>query len=427
MPYNKYDKISLLTSNKSQINIGDLIKIECGNANYTGILMPKYQYANSQNIIIKLQNGYNVGISIENIKNIKLIQRSKINKNIPKFVEKHNFSLPKILFLSTGGTIASNLDYNTGGISPTFDANEIKKSIPEISEFADIYTDVVFMESSENILPSHWKKIAEKIINNTDDSEYIGVIISHGTDTMHYTAAYLSFALLGFPVPIVLVGSQRSLDRPSSDAAINLISAIRFITEHKSQGVFVIMHKDENDCVVSCHIGTRVRKNHTSKRGAFKTIDSEPAFLINGDRIIKNTTKIFNCENYKARLNLDPRVALIKYYPGYSSKMMEYIIKQGYRAIIFEGTGLGHVGNVLYNTIKNANELGIFLGMTSQCINGFIQMNVYESGRKLIKLGVVPLNMIPETALVKAMWALGNSNNINEMKKLMLENIALEF
>lgn len=427
MQPNKYE-VNYNVRKRSKYKIGDLIKIECDTDNYIGTLIPRYQYTNHDNIIIKLQNGYNVGIPIKSVNNITKMSKQTKSNVVHQTYNAKSTTLPKVLLLSTGGTIASSLDYVTGAVSPTFDGNEIQKLIPEISKFANIDTTVIFLESSENIIPSHWKKIAKKIISYKK-SQYVGIIISHGTDTMHYTSAYLSFALSGFPIPIVLVGSQRSLDRPSSDAAINLISAIRFVIGYKSQGVFVVMHEDENDSIAACHIGTRVRKNHSSKRGAFQTVGGKPAFLIHNKdgHITQNTNKVFNQKFYGGKIDLDTRVSLIKYYPGYDSKLLEYIIDHNYRAIILEGTGLGHVGNTLYESIKKAIEKDIFVGMTTQCINGIIQMNVYESGRKLTKLGVTPLNMIPETAVVKAMWALGNSNNVLEMKKIMSKNVAFEF
>ncbi len=246
---------------------------------------------------------------------------------------------------------------------------------------------------------------------------------------MQYSAAFLSFALAGYPIPIVLVGSQRSSDRPSSDAALNLISSMRFIIESNTRGVFVVMHHNESDNLMVGHVGTRVRKNHTSKRGAFQTIGGDPAFLIFDKKIEKNLkTEFFNQNQYNPKLNFDTHVALVKYYPGYNPKIIDFLIKSGYKAIIFEGTGLGHVGKKIYEEVKKANGDGIFMGMTSQCIDGRVDMNVYESGRDLQELGIIPLSdMIPETALVKAMWALGNSTNVEEMKNLMTQNIASEF
>jgi glutamyl-tRNA(Gln) amidotransferase subunit D len=188
------------------------------------------------------------------------------------------------------------------------------------------------------------------------------------------------------------------------------------------------MHSTINDDEVACHWGTRVRKNHTSRRNAFQTIGGFPAYIVKNDNIEKNPQFNYVKREYVPKINFDTRVALVKYYPGLNPKIIDYIISSGYKAIIFEGTGLGHVGKIIYESVSKAKKKGLFMGMTSQCIDGMISMTVYESGRDLLNLGIVPLsNMIPETALVKAMWALGNSKNTEEMGKLMKENIALEF
>jgi len=188
------------------------------------------------------------------------------------------------------------------------------------------------------------------------------------------------------------------------------------------------MHQDENDETVACHFGTRVRKNHTSKRGAFQTIGDNPAFIIAENQIQKNITEdFFKVNEFQPKIYLDTKVALVKYHPGYNPSLLDKIIEMGFRGIIFEGTGLGHIGKIMYESVKKANEKGIFLGMTSQCVDGRVRMTVYESGRDLLDLGIIPLeNMIPEVALVKAMWAMGNSQNRDEVKKIMLENIASE-
>ena len=246
---------------------------------------------------------------------------------------------------------------------------------------------------------------------------------------MHYSSAFLSFALSGFPKPIALVGSQRSSDRPSSDAAVNLIAATKFLVSYNVRGIFVVMHQNESDGAVACNLGTRVRKNHTSMRSAFQTVGSAPAFIVFEDKILKNLNKDFFSESdYTPRINLDTKVALVKYHPGFDPEVIESLIKLQYRAIIFEGTGLGHVGKTVYDSIKRAKESGMFLGMTSQCIDGRVSMTVYESGRDLLDIGIIPLeNMIPEVALVKAMWVLGNSNSDDEIKGMMLENYSSEF
>ena len=188
------------------------------------------------------------------------------------------------------------------------------------------------------------------------------------------------------------------------------------------------MHQDENDETIACHIGTRVRKNHTSKRGAFQTIGDNPAFIIAENKIQKNISEEFFTNNeYNPKIKLDTKVTLVKYHPGYDPKLLEQIIDADYKGIIFEGTGLGHIGNTMYESVKKADQKGIFLGMTSQCIDGRVRMTVYESGRDLLDLGIIPLeNMVPEAALVKAMWAMGNFENIEEVKEVMLKNIASE-
>ena len=420
-----YEGNSLKFLKANQISVGDSVKI-LADITYSGIIMPRYEHSDDKHIVLKLKSGYNIGLEIAKIEKIEKNQSTK------KIIEKDEkiekvVGLPKILLLSTGGTIASKIDYRTGAVTPVLTAEELNSSVPELAKIANIDAQVLFSEYSENIMPEHWLQIAEKI-NEYSKSDYTGIIIAHGTDTMHYTSSFLSFALAGFPIPIVLVGSQRSSDRASSDAALNLISATKFITESKTKGVYIVMHQDENDGTIACHIGTRVRKNHTSKRGAFQTIGDVPAFIIVEDQIQKNITEdFFKVNEFQPKIYLDTKVALVKYHPGYDPRLLDKIIEMGFRGIIFEGTGLGHVGKTMYESVKKANEKGIFLGMTSQCIDGRVRMTVYESGRDLLDLGIVPLeNMIPEVALVKAMWAMGNSQNRDEVKKIMLENIASE-
>jgi len=420
-----YEGNSLKFLKANQISVGDSVKI-LADITYSGIIMPRYEHSDDKHIVLKLKSGYNIGLEIAKIEKIEKNQSTKKIIEKDEKVEKIA-GLPKILLLSTGGTIASKIDYRTGAVTPVLTAEELNSSVPELAKIANIDTQVLFSEYSENIMPEHWLQIAEKI-NEYSESDYTGIIIAHGTDTMHYTSSFLSFALAGFPIPIVLVGSQRSSDRASSDAALNLISATKFITESKTKGVYIVMHQDENDETVACHLGTRVRKNHTSKRGAFQTIGDVPAFIIAENQIQKNITEdFFKVNEFQPKIYLDTKVALVKYHPGYDPSLLDKIIEMGFRGIIFEGTGLGHVGKIMYESVKKANEKGIFLGMTSQCVDGRVRMTVYESGRDLLDLGIIPLeNMIPEVALVKAMWAMGNSQNKDEVKKIMLENIASE-
>jgi glutamyl-tRNA(Gln) amidotransferase subunit D len=424
--YTGYNGNSLEFLKTNKILIGDSVKI-LADITYSGIIMPRYEHSDDKHIVLKLKSGYNIGLEIEKIEKIE--KNPPVEKNIQqnKEIEK-NKDLPNILLLSTGGTIASKIDYRTGSVTPVLTAEELNSSVPELSKIANIDTKVLFSEYSENIMPEHWLKIAETI-KEYAQSDYSGIIIAHGTDTMHYTSSYLSFSLAGFPIPIALVGSQRSSDRASSDAALNLIGAIKFLTKSKTNGIYIAMHQDENDETIACHIGTRVRKNHTSKRGAFQTVGNDPAFLMINNEIHKNMkTDFFTINQFKPKIKINEKVALVKYHPGYNPDLLKNIIDSGYKAIIFEGTGLGHIGKNMYPIVKIANEKGIFMGMTSQCIDGRVRMTVYESGRDLLNLGIIPLeNMIPEIALVKAMWVTGNTEKYDEIKENMLNEIASEF
>ena len=411
---------------QKDVNVGDSIKV-ISDLTYTGILMPRYETSEDSHIVLKLKSGYNIGIELDEIKDIEKIS-SPEEVATEENVKKTDSALPKILLLSTGGTIASKVDYRTGAVTPALTAADLNDAVPEIAKIANIDAEVLFSEYSENLQPEHWVETAKKI-QSVVDLDYKGVIVAHGTDTMHYSSAFLSFALSGLKIPVVFVGSQRSSDRPSSDAASNLIAATRFIVQTDVNGIYVVMHHNESDETISCHLGTRVRKNHTSKRSAFETIGNDPAFLILDEKIIKNSRdEFFENQSFNPRLGIDTQVALVKYHPGYEPRQIEALIDLGFKAIIFEGTGLGHVGKTMYDVIEKANTKGLFLGMTSQCIDGRVRMTVYESGRDLLELGITPLeNMIPEVALVKTMWALGNSEDNDGLKKLLLENIASEF
>ena len=416
--------LEFLTSNK--IEIGSQVKIHADSI-YSGVVMPRYEHSDDHHIVLKLKSGYNIGLELDKIKKIELESAPTMKKETSHNNSQPNPKLPKILLLSTGGTIASRIDYRTGAVTPALTAAELNASVPELSAIANIDTEVLFSEYSENLLPEHWIKIAEKL-DFYSTSEYDGIIVAHGTDTMQYTASALAFSLAGFPKPVALVGSQRSSDRPSSDAALNLIAATRFLTEIHSPGIFVVMHNNSSDDEIACNWATRVRKNHTSRRDAFKTIGGSPAYIVKANSIEKDKMFDIPKREYVPKIKFDNRVLLLKYYPGLDPRIVDYATDSGYRGIIIEGTGLGHVGKTMYGAIQRAKKNGLFIGMTSQCIDGMVRMTVYDSGRDLLNLGVTPLgNMIPETALVKTMWALANSKDSNEMTKLMTESIALEF
>jgi glutamyl-tRNA(Gln) amidotransferase subunit D len=430
-----YKGIGLKLLSKHSISVGDSIKVTTEDGEITGLLMPRYESASEEYIVIKLKSGYNTGIHVSKINSItKLSDKRQAAVSIrTSAIIATNQNLPKVALISTGGTIASKIDYRTGGVHAALSAEELYVSVPELANHASIDPEVLMSEYSENLRPEHWTLIAEKIVEKIKTYKYRGIIVSHGTDTMHYTAAALSFALQKLPVPVVLVGAQRSSDRPSSDAALNLLGATIFAAESKCAGVFVAMHAGTSDDAIACHVGTRVRKNHTSRRDAFESIDITPvAFVRNNEiemqqkhhnRMVKKSSD----NHFEVNTKFEDRVILLKYYPGFGPKLIEHAINVGYRAIVLEGTGLGHVGKECFPALKKAVDAGLMVCMTSQCIWGRVRMTVYDTGRDLLDIGVIPLSdMISETATVKAMWSLANSEDVEAAKKIMQENLANE-
>jgi glutamyl-tRNA(Gln) amidotransferase subunit D len=428
------EEAGLKLLSKHSISVGDSIKITTEDGEISGLLMPRYESASKEYIVIKLKSGYNTGIHVGKIKSItKMLGKDQAvaSVRIPAVTAKHN--LPKVALISTGGTIASKIDYRTGGVHAALSADELYVSVPELANHASIDPEVLMSEYSENLRPEHWTWIAEKVTEKIKSGRYSGIVVSHGTDTMHYTAAALSFALQKLPVPVVLVGAQRSSDRPSSDAALNLLSATIFATESKCAGVFVAMHACTSDDIIACHVGTRVRKNHTSRRDAFESIDMIPVAFVRNNEIEMqhkhpNRLEQRSSDNpFEVNTKFEDRVILLKYYPGFDPTLIEHAINVGYRAIVLEGTGLGHVGKACFPALKKAVDAGLLVCMTSQCTWGRVRMTVYDTGRDLLDIGVIPLSdMISETATVKAMWALANSEDVEGAKKIMQENIANE-
>ena len=423
--YGNYSGNALEFLKSKNIRIGDYVETN-GNMKHKGMLMSRYEDSAKNILVLKLENGYNVGIKIDDV-TIKKLQTPDLKINAKEKIIPKNENPIKLLLVSTGGTIASKIDYRTGAVTPVLSPKDLLSSVPELASIADIDVKTILSEHSENIIPEQWVKMAI-YFDSLATSKYAGIIVAHGTDTMQHTASYLAFALQGFPKPIVLTGSQRSSDRPSSDAASNLIASAHFIASNPDPGIFVAMHNDGDGEHIAVHDAVRVRKNHTSKRGAFETIGSKPAYTVIKGKVEKNTQEKFPKKQYLPKIVVNTKAWLIKYYPGLDPKIIDHAISSGCSAIILEGTGLGHVGRTMYDSITKASNAGIFLGMTSQCIDGNVNMNVYESGRDLQKMGVIPLSgMLPETALVKAMWALGLENSSTEMENIMKQNITGEF
>ena len=421
-----YKNRPLKILNDAGIKIGDFIKIVTKTTEYSGNILPRYEYSNEEFIVIKMSSGYNIGIDSNSITSIRKIKSGEEPKFNPPTKPDVKETLPKISILGTGGTIASRIDYKTGAVNPAFSAEELYSIIPELSDYANINTELISNIASEQMNPEDWKNMAEKVIEKIRD-ENQGIIIGHGTDTMAYTSAALSFALVNCPIPVILTGAQRSTDRPSSDASLNMISSVIVASKNQLNGVYLAMHSSIEDNEVSIHCGTRVRKNHTSRRDAFQSIGIEPIAIVNQGNITVNNEFIDDKNKFEPKINFDENVSLLKFHPGFNPKIIDAIVDSNTKGIILEGTGLGHVNSKCNSAIKRAIDKGMFVGMTSQCLNGRIKMTVYSAGRDLLKLGVIPLeDMLPETALVKLMWAYGNYKD-EEIQDIMTTNIAGEF
>jgi len=424
-----YKGEALAAVKKAEAEVGDVIRITKNGEAYEGILIPRSGYGDEKHIVIKLKSGYNIGVSITATTRVEKTGKGAKPAFEPPSPPEQKPELSKVTILSTGGTIASRVDYRTGAVRPALTASDLYSVVPELADIARIDAQILFSLFSENITPKNWTEIAHAVTKQIDEGAD-GVVIAHGTDTMGYTAAALSFALQNLPIPVILVGSQRSADRPSSDAATNLVGAVTVAARAPFAHVVVAMHETPSDDTIAIHRGTKVRKCHTSRRDTFKSVNASPIARLQDQKIIMLTDE-FKKRGPESKLVLktgfDDKVALVKFYPGLNPELIHWYVDKGYRGLVLEGTGLGHISKYCFEAIKNAIECNVLVTMTSQCIWGRVNMNVYDTGRDLLALGVIPLeDMLPETALVKLMWVHGQTKDTEEARKLMKTDIAGE-
>lgn len=413
----------------SGAEIGDTVEVIQGNEIYRGILMPRSQIGSDSNhIVLKLESGYNIGIRLKADVSISRLKGGKKSSRKQRSIPAEVTSLPTISILSTGGTIASKVDYRTGAVNPALSAQDLYDTVPEIREYANIRAKILMSKLSEDIQPNDWATIARAVASEIRKG-VDGIVIAHGTDTLAYTAAALSFALQNLSVPVVLVGSQRSSDRPSSDSASNLIGAIMLAARVDAAEVMVLMHAETGDTHLQAHRGVRVRKLHTSRRDAFQSVNDYPLYEIHESEITELNPPLLRRDKkrkLKLKANFLPDVALVKAYPGIQESVIKNLSKKN-QGVILEGTGLGHLPSEIKDSVRHAIAKGVIVTMTSQCIFGRVDMNVYRTGVELLDIGVVPCqDMLAETALVKLMWALGNSTTRQKAVELMQTTIVGE-
>ncbi len=411
-----------------KFKIGSNVKVKSKGTEYSGEVLPS---TDNETLFLKLENGYNVGLAIKSISSSSSLKSAKKSSKNPKKQEKQNPKLPKISIITTGGTIASKVEYKTGAVAPLESPQELLSSVPQLKKkinIADVISPISIL--SENVTFEDWQKLAEFVARELNEGKE-GVIVLHGTDTMHYTSAALSFMLENLNKPVAIVGSQRSSDRGSFDGAENLLCAAEYAKSDIAE-VSVIMHASSSDNKCLAIPGTKARKMHTTRRDAFRPINSFPFAEITPAGKI---TKIFDYnKKSKGKVNVnisfEPKIALIKIHPEISADILNFYIDKGFKGIIFEGTGMGHMplNDSWKSALRIAKRRNIFIGMTSQCLYGTTNPNVYQTGRELEELGIVYLkDILPETAFVKLGCILGRTNNFVKVKELMLQNLKGEF
>lgn len=425
------------------IKVGERISIVKDSQTYEGLLMPKTELGDENCIVLKLDNGYNIGIRFEGkikIEKSKKQEPKEVKEEI-KFemgkekIEKIKFDAkkPKISLITTGGTIVSRVDYRTGGVSALEKPEELLTNIPELKDIAcldDI--KVPFRKMSEDLDYKDWQKLAQLTAKELNCNK--GVIITHGTDTMHFTSAALSFMLKNLSKPVVLTGSQRSSDRGSSDAFMNIICSAHAALSDIAE-VGTCMHATTDDHYCYFIRGTKTRKMHTTRRDAFRSINEMPLAKVypNGKiDIMNNNYKKRSDGDVVADIKFEPKIALLKTYPGSEPEIMDFLVKKGYKGFVIEGTGLGHVPTFATKpwipSIKKIIKDGIPVVVATQTIYGRINTNVYTNLRILYHdAKAIPAeDMMPEVAYVKLGWVLGHTKDLDKVRELMLTNTAGE-
>ena len=418
------------------IEFGDIIKVEAEGISEEGELMPSTEANSEEIIILKMKNGYNAGLRFDGAKITKTRKGVPVHE-FPHSEIKQKSSLPKVTLIYTGGTIGSKLDYKTGGVYMLLKPEELLYEVPELANVAELKVDPLFSISSEDMSYLEWQKIAKQVYEAEKEGSR-GVVVTIGTDTMHYASAALSFMLNGINIPVVLTGAQRSSDRGSSDAFMNLFCSVVLAARSEIKGVGICMHKTSSDDECGFIRGTRARKMHTSRRNAFRPINEGYIATVSYSGEINYLSKDAEHAKHDKKskepmVGFEKNVALVKAYPNSDPGIIDYYVAKGYKGIIIEGTGLGHTPVSTQHehyswlpNIKKAVDKGVIVGMTSQCLYGRVNPNVYRNLRLLSGAGVIYCeDMTPETAYVKLAWLLGNYDAITA-KKMLNSNLTGE-
>ncbi|VVB67951.1 Glutamyl-tRNA(Gln) amidotransferase subunit D [Candidatus Norongarragalina meridionalis] len=436
-----YKGISAALLEKHGAKVGDRISFKARDGSFDGIVMPRAELGDEHHLVLKLVNGYNVGVFVDGTEKL---HRFEEQREVGKFHKKEitfKKGKPLLSIIHTGGTIASRVDYRTGGVVSAFTPEELLDLFPELDKMTNLRATLISNMFSEDIEPDHCTAMAKQIEKEIAAGSQ-GIVITHGTDTLAVSAAMVSFMAQNLPVPVAFVGSQRSSDRGSSDAEMNLMCAANFALNADFAGVTVCMHGTTSDDYCLVHEGTKVRKMHSSRRDAFRSINQRPWARVwrNGtvDFMRKDNLRRDATRKPLIREKFERKVALLKSYNDFDPELINYFTDKKYKGLVLEGTGLGHVPindldaathkhKTTFENLKRFVDSGGIAVMTSQCLYGRINMNVYSTGRDLLKIGVLPgSDMLPETALVKLKWVLAQTSDVEKARGLMLTNMAGE-
>ncbi len=410
---------------KAMASQGDGLRVRARGESYEGVLMPHTSFSGEDILTLKLGTGYNIGIAAEDVESVEVTARHaphKVDRKLPS----PSKAKPTIAVLGTGGTIASYVDYRTGAVHPAVTAEELVFSVPELLDVCNVKARVIYSIYSEDLKPENWQNLAREAAKELNGGAS-GILIPHGTDTLHFTTAALSFMLRDLTGPVVVVGSQRSSDRPSSDAAPNLLCGARVATSDLGE-VVGVMHAETSDSYDWIHRGTKVRKMHSSRRDAFRSMNARPLGRVRPEGPVEFTEPVQPRSKGPVKVDekLDLDVALIHFYPGMKSAVLENCLKESH-GVVLAGTGLGHTAHDLIPAIHRATRDGIPIVMTTQTLQGRVSMRVYDTGRDLIKAGVLSgEDMLPEVAYVKLMWVLGHTRDLGDVAKALATNLAGE-
>ncbi len=404
---------------------GDSVAVVAKGTRYEGVVMPHHGFSGEDILTIKLATGYNIGIAISDVESVEVTAKhaaTKVDRHLPPPSKEK----PTVAVLGTGGTIASYVDYRTGAVHPAVTAEELVFSVPELLDVCNVRARVIYSIYSENLKPENWQHLAREAAKELNAGAK-GVVIPHGTDTLHFTTAALSFMLRDLTGPVVVVGAQRSSDRPSSDAASNLLCAARVATAELGE-VVAVMHGDTSDSGCAIHRGTKVRKMHSSRRDAFRSMNARPLGRVLPDGRLELSEGMLPRQKGPVSVDdrLDTNVSLVHFYPGQRPEEIEATL-EGRRGAVIAGTGLGHVARDLIPILAKAVRDGTAVVMTTQTLQGRVSMRVYDTGRDLLRAGVLSgEDMLPEVAYVKLMWVLGHTRDPSEVARSMTTNVAGE-